>query len=320
MDLRHHKFKGGIDAFVEVQQICSCKSSFPTYICSSCHTLFCHNCAKLVGIPSSCLCKVCGSLCSDYKKFVQKQSALADKAAPFGSEDFKSALRYPFQEFYTNSGLALIYGALLYSVPYLGFSGPGVLFGVLGIIPALIANSLLFSFNLRVINAVETRRLSSKNVLDTTEIIADLGETVALCCGILFITVMPYLVSSLLMRGIVSRLALCWMIFYYPLALMVAASSKSFWATINPASGLEEIQLHKSVYPKFFFFYILICVTVGALVLTVLAKFLQSISGSPTLALLPIFIVLMMVLGSLIFYSNLVLSYLIGRMRFKESY
>ena len=40
-------------------------------------------------------------------------------------------------------------------------------------------------------------------------------------------------------------------------------------------------------------------------------------AGSPVVALLPIFIVLMAVLGSAVFYGNLVIAYLIGRMEFK---
>ena len=101
---------------------------------------------------------------------------------------------------------------------------------------------------------------------------------------------------------------------------MVAASTNSFWATINPLNGLIEIQTHKSDYPKFFLCYIIICAVAGGAVLLSLVKFLQSVVGSPTLALLPLFIILMMILGALIFYSNLVLSYLIGRLRFKEPF
>lgn len=178
----------------------------------------------------------------------------------------------------------------------------------------------MIGFNLRVINRVETGRLDSKNLFDTSEMLADLGEIVAISCGILLITLGPYLISLLFAPSVVSWLAFGWMIFYYPLALMTAASTNSFWATINPLNGFGEIQTHKSTYPKLFFFYVIICAVVGGLVLTVLVKFVQSLSSSPILALLPIFIVLMMVLGSLVFYSNLTVSYLIGRIKFKESY
>jgi hypothetical protein len=310
------------NAMMNEQERCFCKSHSPSYICPSCHTLFCHNCAKLVGIPAFCICKVCDSLCSDYEKFIQKQVVHVDKTARFGIADFKDALRFPLQEFSGNLGLALVYGALLYSMPYLGFSGVGVFFGILGVVPALLANSFMLGFNLRVINAVGNGRRNFENVLDTSEMLADLGETVALSCAVLFITVAPYLISLLLMpnASLIHWLAFGWMVFYFPLALIVASSTNSFWATINPLNGVGEIQTYKSVYPKFFFYYIFICVIVGGLVFGTLFKLVQSVSGSPIFALLPIFIVVMMILGSLIFYSNLAISYLLGRMRFKESY
>jgi hypothetical protein len=275
----------------------------------------------LIGIPACCICKICGSLCSNYKEFLQNQIIQTDTATPFGVEDFKAALRFPLRSFFANLILALAYGALLYSIPYLGFSGVGVLFGLLGVIPALIANSFMLGLDLRVINAVESRRLESADTLDVSEMLADLGETVALSCAILLIVSAPLLINLLFAPDVpfIHWLFLSWAIFYYPLALMVAASSNSFWATINPLNGLEVIQTHKTIYPRFFLLYVLICAVVGGLVIGALVKFLQSISGSPGILLLPIFIVLMMVLGSLIFYSNLVISYLLGRMLFKES-
>jgi hypothetical protein len=304
----------------KAHNVCSCNSPFPSYICPSCHTLFCRNCAKLVGIPASCICRACDALCSDYSKFLQKQSALAEKATPFGIEDFKAALSFPFQEFSTNLGLALIYGALLFATPYLGLSGVGMFFGIGGFIPALIGNGLLLNCNVRIIRAVESGRSESKHLLDASEMLADLGETVALSCGILFITLAPYLLSLLLTRNapFLQWSGFGWMLFYYPLALNVAAATNSFWGIINPLRGFEIIKAHRSIYPKFFFFYLLISATVGGLVLIPLVKFLQSISGSPVIALLPIFIILMILLGSVVFYGNLVIAYLVGRMEFKE--
>lgn len=264
---------------------------------------------------------MCGSLCTSYKEFLQKQIVRTDKATPFGVEDFKAALRFPLHNFFANLMLALVYGALLYSIPYLGFSGVGVLFGLLGVLPALIANSFMLGWDLRIINAVESRRLESTDVLDASEMLADLGETVALSCAILLIVGAPFLINLLFASDVplIHWLSLGWAIFYYPLALTVAASSNSFWATINPLHGLEVIQTHKTVYPKFFLLYVLICAVIGGLVIGALVKFLQSISGSPGIVLLPIFIALMMVLGSVVFYSNLVISYLLGRMLFKAS-
>lgn len=305
-----------------IPEACSCNSLVPSYICSSCHTLFCQNCAKLIGIPASCICKVCGCLCTGYAEFLQKQSVRADQATPFGVEDLKAALHFPLYNFFANLLLALVYGALLYSIPYLGFSGVGVLFGLLGVIPALIANSFMLGLGLRVINAVGSRRLNSTNVIDASETLADLGETVALSCAILLIVSAPLLISLLFAPDVplIHWLSLGWAIFYYPLALSVAASSNSFWSTINPLDGLEVIRTHKTIYPKFFLLYVLICAIAGGLVIGAFVKFLQAISNSPGIVLLPIFIALMMILGSVVFYSNLVISFLLGRMLFKESY
>jgi hypothetical protein len=318
MNFRHPHSKI-IDIAGKEQDVCSCNSPFPSYICPSCHTIFCRDCAKLVGIPASCICRICDSLCSDYNEFLRKQSILADKATPFGVEDFKAALSFPFQEFSTNSGLALIYGALLFATPYLGLSGVGMFFGIGGVIPALIGNGLMLNCNVRVIQACEAGRSERKHLLDASEMLADLGETVALSCGIIFITLAPYLLGLLFTRSapFLQWLGFGWMVFYYPLALRIAAATNNFWEIINPLRGLEVIQTHKSAYPKFFFFYLLIPAVVGGSVLTTLVKSLQSVSGSPLIALLPLFIVLMTVLGSLVFYGNLVIAYLIGRMEFK---
>jgi hypothetical protein len=173
----------------------------------------------------------------------------------------------------------------------------------------------------RVINAVESGNPESQDVLDASEMLADLGGVVALSCGILLVTLAPYLLTSRFASDLplIQWLVFGWMVFYYPLALFVAASTNSFFETINPLNGLEIVKAHKSFY-KFFFFYILISILIGGLVLVTLIKLLQSVSGSPTIVLLPIFVVLMMILGSLVFYSNLVVSYLIGRIKFKESF
>jgi hypothetical protein len=206
-------------------------------------------------------------------------------------------------------------------MPYLAFSGIGVYFGILGVIPALLANSFMIGFNLRVISAVESGISENKNILDTSELLADLGETVALGCGVLLITVVPFLLSftPALNSSIFRWVTFGWMIFYYPLALVVAATTGSFWATINPSNGFRELLKHTSGYQKFFTFYLLICAVAGGIVLTALRKTSQLLAGSPIFSLLPVFILLMITLGPLIFYSNLVVAYLAGRVKFKGS-
>jgi hypothetical protein len=305
----------------EVQQECSCRANLPTYICSSCHTLFCSDCANLIGIPSTAVCRNCGSLCFDYQTVLQHQINRAERDSPLGIEDFKSALRFPLRNFSRNLGRALVYGALLYSVPYLGFSGIGLYFGILGVIPALLANCFMIGFNLRVINAVEIGKSENKSILDTIEMLADLGETVALGCGVLLITVVPFLLSFTfaLNLAIFRWVTFGWMILYYPLALVVAATTGSFGATINPSNGIREILMYRSGYQKFFTFYLFVCAVTGGIVLTALRATSESLAGSPIVSLLPVFIVLMMFLGSMIFYSNLVVSYLAGRVKFKVS-
>lgn len=268
-----------------------------------------------------CICRSCGSLCSDYQEFLRRQIFLADKNSPYGLDDFKAALCFPLQELSTNLGLALTYGALLFAVPYLGISRIGLFFAIAGLIPGLVATGLLFGCNLRIINAVTAGRQESKYLLDASEMLADLGETATLSCGILLISLIPYLLSIRFASGLVQVqwLGVGWMLFYYPVALMVAASTNGFWETLNPLNGLEVIHLHKAVYAKFFSFYLFLSVASGGLAITILVEVLQSISGSSLVALLPIFTLLMMVLGSLIFYANLAIAYSIGRMQFKES-
>lgn len=301
-------------------EVCSCGCAGPAYICRSCRTLFCHDCAKLIGTPSSCICKLCDSLCTDYKGFLDRQLFLVDQTSPYSIEDLKAALRFPLQQRSANLGLALVFGGLLFAVPYLGISRVGLFFAIAGLIPAIVAIGLLFSCNLRIISAVGSGRRESRNLLDASEMLADVGATAALSCAILIVVLVPFLLTLRFAANVsvVQWLGIGWMIFSYPLALMGAASTNSFWETINPLHGIELIQAHKTFYPKFFSFYLFISFVVGGLVILVLVKFLQSIAGSPLFTLLPMFVVLMMVLGSLVFYANLAIAYLIGRMQFKE--
>ena len=304
----------------KVERGCSCNPySSPSFICTACHTLFCHQCAKLIGIPSVCVCTECGSLCAPYQGFLRNQIIQADKDSTFGIADFKSALRFPFHECHTYLGLAVIYGALLFSFPFLFVSAIGLTFSVLGILPALMATCLLFGCNLRVINVVKMRGHGTKGVLDTSEMLADIGEIVASSCGILLSTMLPLLICLLFARRapIGVWIAVGWLFFYYPPALILAASAHNLWEIINPLNGLKVIRAYQSGYSKFFIYYFVTSALVWGLIGTTFVDLLKSLSGNPVIAFLPISVVLMVILGAIVFYWNLIISYMIGRMEYK---
>lgn len=300
--------------------MCPCKRRLACYICSACHALSCQLCGRLVASPAICVCKQCGGLCSDYGEFLTTRATQADKNAPLAIGDLISALCFPFQDLITNLGLASIYGALLYSVPYLGFSGVGLFFGLLGLPPFLLANTFMIGFNIRVISLVEQGRSDSRNALGTSEMLADLGETVAIAAGVMLVTSTPFLVSILWSEvpALFGWLGIVWFFLYYPLALVVATSTNNFWAIINPLHGVREVQKYPAVYGKLFVFYLLVFGIMCAVVVIAIVMVVRAVSDSPSLGVLPIFILLMTVLGILIFYGNLVMSYMVGRVMFKE--
>jgi hypothetical protein len=297
----------------------------PAYICKACRTPFCRDCTKVVGPETCSICALCGSLCLPYEDVRQKITQLADRRSGFGYHDLKLALRYPFQEPVTLSITAVIYGACHVFLPYLAAPGYGYLLAGIGLLPALVANVVMFGCMTLVINHIAAGRLSYKRVFDLTSLLADPQEMFSLSTAIMLVTTGPLLLSwrFALNHPAVLLLALCWLLCYYPLAVLVAGETQLFTATINPLTGLHAIIRIGGNYWKLFLMYLGLIGLTGALGGAILIVTIPHdlLTGLGTIWLpvvnLLIFLPLSIVLGLLIFYMNIVISFLIGRTLFK---
>ena len=120
-------------------------------------------------------------------------------------------------------------------------------------------------------------------------------------------------------------LALCWLLCYYPVAVLVAGDTQRFTATINPLTGLNAISRIGGSYWKLFLMYLGLIGLTGALGGTILIVTIPHdlLTGLGTIWLpvinLLTFLPLSIVLGLLIFYTNIVIAFLIGRALFKSA-
>jgi len=299
----------------------------PAYICAACRTHFCRDCTKVIGVGAGSICALCGSLCLPYEEVRQKIKQLADRRSGFGWHDLKLALRYPFQEPVTLSITAVIYGACHVLLPYLAAPGYGYLLAGIGLLPTLVANVVMFGFMTSAIDHIAAGRQSYKHVFDLTSLLADLQEILSLSTAIMLVTTGPLLLSWRFASNHppVLALALCWLLCYYPLAVLVAGETQRFTATINPLTGLKAISRIGGSYWKLFLMYLGLIGLTGALggaILMVMIPY-DLLTGLGTIWLpvinLLIFLPLSIVLGLLIFYTNIVIAFLIGRALFKSA-
>jgi len=107
--------------------------------------------------------------------------------------------------------------------------------------------------------------------------------------------------------------------------VLVAGETQRFTATINPLTGLKAISRIGGSYWRLFLIYLslvgLIGAICGAILMVMIPYDLLTGLGTiwlPVISLL-IFLPLSIVLGLLIFYTNIVIAFLIGRALFKSS-
>jgi hypothetical protein len=299
----------------------------PAYICAACRTHFCRDCTKVIGVGAGSICALCGSLCLPYEEVRQKITQLADRRSRFGWHDLKLALRYPFQQPVTLTITAVIYGAAHVLLPYLAAPGYGYLLAGIGLLPTLVVNAVMFGFMTSAIDHVAAGRLGCEHVFDLTSLLADLQETLSLSTAILLVTFGPLLLSWRFASNHppIVILALCWLLCYYPLALLVAGDTQRFMATINPLTGLKAISRIGSNYWKLFLMYLGLIGLTGVIGVAILMVMIPhnlltgvGVIWLPVISLL-IFLPLSIGLGLLVFYLNIVIACLIGRTLFKSA-
>lgn len=107
--------------------------------------------------------------------------------------------------------------------------------------------------------------------------------------------------------------ALCWGVFYYPMALTVAGYTQSFTSVVNPAVGLDAIRRMGATYFKAFgmvFVIGVISVFIGFIVMIITAPFSLPMVGNLPANFID---------GIFSFYFNLVIACILGLALFKSA-
>jgi hypothetical protein len=298
-------------------EVCKNHWQFPAdFICMSCGEKFCRACVKIIGSASGAICSVCGELCLPFAEVKQQRLLLADQQTPFGFDDFRFALRYPFKEPVTVLGLGMIYGAGLFSLPFYLLAEVGILISMTGFLPIFLSNAMMFGCACLIIKRLETGRTDSNDVFDMVALLAEIWSVLRVGAAILLTIALPFIFS--LQFGIASSLfqyiAFGWMIFYYPVALLAAAISQSFWSTINPLVGLNAVVRLGAVYFKLLAMYLLLFAVVVVL-MAILAK--SILPTGVNLLTIIIFAIAGIFIAPPFFYANMVLASMLGRVLFK---
>ncbi|HZS45080.1 MAG TPA: hypothetical protein VFC63_08265 [Blastocatellia bacterium] len=285
----------------------------PVCVCASCQLPFCYDCVKSVGIPSAYVCKVCGSNCLPFKDVLEKLKLLLDQRTPFGRSDFKMALAFPFQEPAVFLLLSIVYGATLYTVPFLWSSSPIVLWGVLGFLPAFVSTSVLLGCASKIIDRVEQGRTDSKGLLDTVSLLATVPDIAVRGLALLASLLWPAILAASLKwpADITACVSVIWAILYYPLALGVVTLKQSPWSAINPLAGLRVLIQMGSNSAGFMARYARVAIVAGGL-LSIL-----KIKIAPEGFNLIASVFFAVPLGLVVSYASAITAFLLGRALFK---
>jgi hypothetical protein len=162
------------------------------FICRACGQTFCDECPKFVGATKIAVCPLCGDMCKSYAEEARKSAYRYVQSKPFGFEDFKNALAYPFKH-----KTALATGALIYSFLLIA-----------GLRGKIVAYVLLFGCISHIISQFAWGRFDRSFMRDFSDFSLwdDLVCPIFLGVGIVVVTYGPLIVLLLaLIFGIVHR-------------------------------------------------------------------------------------------------------------------
>lgn len=296
-----------------VQAVCrNHPQASPAFICTACGTAYCNVCAKRIG-STAAICLDCGSLCVPFRDFKEKALIRMDQSSRFGVSDFLFALRYPLQQAMTVFGCSLIYGILIYFLPYFALPDAGALLGTIGLIPGFLGQALMFGCASQIIRHLETGQKDSQSVFDVSDLLSDIGETILLTLAILIAVgwPLPIFLKIGLARPALFWVSTVWAVVYYPLALTLASLAKRFWPVLNPLAALSLMHKMGGLYWRLF----VMCLAVWAAAVSLAAIFLVSVLRYTFHPL--VVLILVLIVGPPIFYANMVTAALIGRALFR---
>ncbi len=267
----------------------------------------------MYGSSAGGICGLCGSLCLPFDEVKKRVMLQEGRRVKFGRSDFKLALRYPLREWVTTLGLGALYGACLFSLSFFGIYGAAGALGTFGLFPAFIANAMMFGCSLSVINTLGSGRTDCRDVFDISSQLAEIGTVLVTGCSIFLAIGWPLVLGVMTGSGIATWLAVVWIVIYYPMSLLVAAGTGSFWATVNPGEALRAARGMGRIYWKLLLMYLIVILAAGACVAAVVFKVMSWGFSLPT------FLTLGVVVGLPAFYANMVIACLIGRAVFKST-
>lgn len=279
----------------------------PEMICPECGAAFCKNCteANIVGgsYTKACKCASCGALCRAYQEVKEKLLLLTEQRGNFGWNDVKIALLYPKSLDVASMILFTILMALgAFAFPFF--------FAV-----AIIFNSISFT----VKDVAIGNRQGAK--LDLTSFLTEVTKPLAFGLGAILITFAPILaliVGKLNFLYPLMPVAICWAIFYYPIALLVAGLTESFADIVNVAKGFQVIKHMEIPYYKVLGYCFLIELPI-LLILMPFAEILSVLFSAGAFIAVPMMIFWGIIFGIPLFYLNISLACLVGRSVFKSA-
>lgn len=289
----------------------------PNNVCTSCGAAFCRPCTKLVNhVP---ICTLCGSLCRPFEEVSAKQSAQLSLGAGFGLADFARALAYPF-----NDKVSLLLAC--------------VFFGFIDMLPHIYATlfsyGLLFGSMSYIINRVAMGKLEGGILPDFSENIFDTlfgGARLALAVAI--ITYGPMLLLLFVFMGTIGFSSLegavaslgipilvggLWALLYYPMALLVAGFTRSFFAVINPVVGIDTIMRMGLTYVKAYFMCFAVYIPLFIFQTVVQQVMDTTAETAPALLIAGTFLFGNIAIGSAKFLAAAIVSCILGLALWKE--
>lgn len=307
----------------------------PKYICTECGKAFCRECANLVTTGVNAVCQFCGSLCHTYKDATEKAKILLDQNTEFGKADFKAALDFPLGY----SMQLLIISAICSFCLVIGFFGFPL--------ASVLANTIMYYVTSVVIKNTMVGNLEEA-IFDLSSLLAQPINPLLMGLGLQLVTTGPYELVHFLtvvqgeinaptivfskysaffypIFSVFTIPTILWVIFYYPIALLIAGITDSFKALVNPLVGLNTIKKIGKPFRHFFLSYLKVCLIVFPLIIPITLMIRPVIvfvvGAAMFIPFLNIFAVILV--GALLMipvvYANVMIAYLLGRIVFKSS-
>lgn len=284
------------------------------YVCTGCNASLCRQCVKLYG--NAAICLNCKQPCRNLQEHQENTKRLVQRTSGFGIQDFVLALKYPFKDWIGIVVVAIVFGMLQMFLGRLG----NIL--ALGILLGYISHAI--------------RRISLGHIEDgPAPDLSDIGEVfftaLRLVTAIAIVTFGPLIavvfmgISSivegsfdLLSFGAGFLISALWALLYYPMALLVAGYTDSFFAVINPLVGIDTIRRMGLTYVKAYVMYLIITIFQFTATATINIALSLATLGSPLLGIFG-YIAQNILASAVYFITSMMVAAVLGLAVFKSA-